>query len=659
MTSIHICAQTAPTQAMIGRRSWKQAELTASKAPWSGPNRWLADRATRFSRVLSMFLAVLLFSSGCGGGREESNKWDETQGPASEAGLDLAADSIGNLYVAATSSTGSIQFASSSTPKNWSTWRELPDVPADGFDATTAPVLAHAANKLLAFGRGADDNIYAATKPSGADWTPWRAATTDASVKGTMSATSTGPSEAHIVYSTDDGCRYRRLVDGTLVESIDWSDCVEATITAVGPDIVGVALRLESRLQITIAERASNWAFSEPWAIYTTSYEISDLVYLNGSYHLVYAHQIVLDDVQPSFAYELRHLSLNFRSKDVQSRAIDRYEPSGNVHAAPALAVYRDRLVATWTTPNGYVNGARWDVADPQLPWIVYHDIGWGAGKLRPQLVAANRYLSPNQYLSANYGNDLHAAVLSKASPSRPSFITISRAMMRPNISDSFALYDASSGTDTPQRNWNLWRDHRPVITEIGFNLWMLPNWFVRKLYLNVVKWMCDTGNWHPEDDPCTSRRLPVYIQSLGSHYYNYHGAWVDVGGSAIHIWEETGHYAALALGMGTDNDYAPDEATAERTGLSLGVLKSGRSLFSEGTGICTQSSPRCPGFTGHSNNYDAGGLEHSFLYTVYYYLNDPSALRSYVNADLANGNNLLKRKYEWVRVNIFRGVEF
>jgi len=52
-------------------------------------------------------------------------------------------------------------------------------------------------------------------------------------------------------------------------------------------------------------------------------------------------------------------------------------------------------------------------------------------------------------------------------------------------------------------------------------------------------------------------------------------------------------------------------------------------------------------------------GREHSFLYTIYYYLVHPAEIRQYIEEDLAVGHTLLKRKYDWVKQNIFRGVEF
>ena len=389
-----------------------------------------------------------------------------------------------------------------------------------------------------------------------------------------------------MAYTTGDGCRYLRLINLALVTSVDWSGCVEATITAVGSDTVDVALRFENRFEITLAERSSGWTFRDPRVIYTDSYEMSDLVFFDDAYHLVYAHPKPLDDVQPSFVFELRHLWINFKSQDSQVRAIDRYTPEGDVHAVPALATYRDRLVTIWTTSSGYVNAARWDVADPQLPWIVYRDIGWGSGKLRPRLIVPNPSLSSTSpslssalYTSPNYGHDLHAAVLSKASPSVPTFIILSRAIMRQDISDSFALHDVASSSATPVRIWNLWNDDRPIITEVGFNLWMFPQWFIQRLYPNVVMWMCDdTGNWGPTLAPCATRRLPVNIQNYPyAGLFNFHGAWITPDSSSIRASEETGHYMALALGMGNGFPLRTQARRKERGYRSVLSRRAGR----------------------------------------------------------------------------------
>jgi hypothetical protein len=67
----------------------------------------------------------------------------------------------------------------------------------------------------------------------------------------------------------------------------------------------------------------------------------------------------------------------------------------------------------------------------------------------------------------------------------------------------------------------------------------------------------------------------------------------------------------------------------------------------------------RCRGFTGHAGNYDAGSRQHSFIYAAYYYFSDGDQLRLWAQQDLSVGDDLLKRKYDWIRQYIFRGVEF
>ena len=72
---------------------------------------------------------------------------------------------------------------------------------------------------------------------------------------------------------------------------------------------------------------------------------MSDLVFFDDAYHLVYAHPKPLDDVQPSFVFELRHLWINFKSQ-IRSSAFDKY-PRGAGYAVPAVATYPDGIVIT------------------------------------------------------------------------------------------------------------------------------------------------------------------------------------------------------------------------------------------------------------------------------------------------------------------------
>lgn len=197
------------------------------------------------------------------------------------------------------------------------------------------------------------------------------------------------------------------------------------------------------------------------------------------------------------------------------------------------------------------------------------------------------------------------------------------------------------------------------MITEIGFNLWVFPDWLIRNLYSDFTVFFCGSeapeNSWDDSSTPCLRDRLPIYIKNSGG-IFNCAGAWVNQDNDYISIYEELGHYMAPALGFG--NNLTPTQETANRTGIPLSKLEEGYDLFGD-IGPCADLSNRCAGFTGISNNYDRTGREHSFMYTIYYYVDRGDEIRQFIQEDLAVGDNLLQRKYNWVKENIFRGLEF
>ena len=241
--------------------------------------------------------------------------------------------------------------------------------------------------------------------------------------------------------------------------------------------------------------------------------------------------------------------------------------------------------------------------------------------------------------------------------------------MMRKDMARELTLYNSRSDNLDPvcrspddefgpQIISNLWTDDRIILSEIGFNLWAFPNWFVQDLYSDFTVYMCTSpnGQWQEGQTPCQTNRLPVYIKATGG-IFNCGGAWINRDNDYIRVWEEMGHYFSPALGLGTA--MSPNQELANLTGISLQSLNAGRQLFSEATGSCPGAVPRCPGFTGHVGNYDNDGVEHSFMYTVYYYLTRGDELRQFIADDLSTGNDLLQRKYNWIKQNIFKGIEY
>jgi hypothetical protein len=201
--------------------------------------------------------------------------------------------------------------------------------------------------------------------------------------------------------------------------------------------------------------------------------------------------------------------------------------------------------------------------------------------------------------------------------------------------------------------------DGRPYLTEVGYTLWMFPRWFIDGFYRRFADSRCSAGmNFQGRmNPPCSSARLPLILHRSG-HGFFCAGAWVDRSGTAFSFFEELGHYMAISMGL-QNSQSAPTADDAERVNIPLSALHTASSIFRERTNTCAFETPRCVGFTGYAGNYDNQGREHSFLYLVLYYVQKGDTLRSYVQADEESGDDLLLRKYNWVRANIFRGMEF
>ncbi|MCZ7546797.1 MAG: hypothetical protein M5R40_26220 [Anaerolineae bacterium] len=544
---------------------------------------------------------------------------------------------------------------------------------------TTAPVLVRSGRYLYVYARGADDNLYRATKFGADPWGPWSALVSDGSVKGRISVTITqNPDvpfvdEHHIVFRSDNGTKYVRFIGPGFVATHDWLGASEGVIEGDGSSEVVVALNFQERVVLEVRQRTSNWNVDSTRSLSRDVHEMSNLVRFGEEYHLVVAEERLADDVSSRPEFRLLHAWFEPPSRQVEARIIDDYVPQASNHAEPSLLLYRNKLLTAWSEPDGDLRAARWDNADPEKPWIAEGSLGSGGSDFRPALTAFDyRGFIPSSPASlfglSNYGNDAMAAVAGKEADGQIEFIIMSRALMRDDISREFDLYNSQSDTlnpvcrtpdeaSGPIRVTNLWQEERPILTEIGFNLWAFPDWFVRGLYADFTDFMCGPqGEWGASNTPCLRNRLPVYVKAMGG-LFNCRGAWINHDNTYIRVWEELGHYMGPALGIGTA--MSPTQETSDRTGIPLSVLQAGYDLFGEGLSDCNTPAPRCRGFTGIGGNYDAQGREHSFIYTVYYYLSDGDAIRLFIQEDLAAGNNLLQRKYNWVRDVIFRGVEF
>ncbi len=647
-----------------------------------------------YRNVLIVFLLILLV--GC----KQVSRWFLTEGPESNASPAIVGHQPdGNIYVATINSDGLVVYAKTSAPTIWSTWQSIGTAPEGVFSPDTAPILIsdETNNEIRIYARGSDNNLYRAIKKGNSAWGNWINIINEGNVNGRFSVSLTFNTpqsipEEHIVYVSDVGCEYHRLLTGSGHTDIEWENCEEAVISGNGKDEVGIALRYDNTLDFKRIRRSdviltaptisaslvgkptqllSNWTLKNLKTLSRKFFSLSSLVNFDASYHLVLANRQVTDDVGPSYKFRLLHVWFDKNTGGADLREVATYDPQDSNHALPELVVYRNKLLTAWTASNGAILSARWDNADPQLPWIRYGKLGEGVGQHKPSIASFDRRGHvPEQLQGQNhYGNDAYAVISGKRENGRPEFIIISRAMMRKDMIREITVYNSNSDNLNPvcrapddefgpEKVNNLWTDDRIIISEIGFNLWAFPNGLIGKLYSDFTEWMCTSpnGQWQDGQTPCQTERLPVYVKEVGG-IFNCGGAWINRDNSYIRVWEEMGHYFAPALGFGTA--ISPNQELADISGISLQALQAGRVLFLEDTGTCPTASPRCTGFTGYGGNYDNGGVEHSFMYTMYYYLTKGDEIRALIAEDLAIGNDLLLRKYNWIKQHIFKGIEY
>jgi hypothetical protein len=146
-------------------------------------------------------------------------------------------------------------------------------------------------------------------------------------------------------------------------------------------------------------------------------------------------------------------------------------------------------------------------------------------------------------------------------------------------------------------------------------------------------------------------------------------GAWVFRGSEMQEdLLHELSH-AVLDPVLGfIDSGSPPGAVHALRSGISEVDLRAGFQIFGEELFAGCNSNPpdpsclagRARGFVNLSGqNYDRGSRQHSFIGAMRLYIHDGDLMRDHIADDDANGHDLLRRKYEWIRTNLFNGLEF
>ncbi|MBK8225584.1 MAG: hypothetical protein IPK70_00235 [Flavobacteriales bacterium] len=623
----------------------------------------------------ALLTSVLL--SGCNGcGR----RWEVIKDIGTHCAPAISQDSRG-LIMAVVDSLGRVAVRNSTKPGEWSDWT----IVADEAEPRTSPeVHFFRAGPLVfvqVFYRGDDDNLYLCQRTDG-QWSanPF-ALTTDGSVRGRFSTcrTETITHCLHIAGPTT--VNYRSGTAYSFPLRHQFQGAVDGTLAPRSGFGTGAVMVLRYANKVTAF--ANTGTADPPAELETRHYpfgtnDISNVVAQPKKLVFppaTYSHHVLLDtrkaapDSAGRSTQALQHWMIDAEGGRARAIPVMEYSAQGE-HTRSALAAYRSKLVALWRTADGGLSNARLDDADPSMPWIVDERIRYAMKpEGRPALCAYDHRphipIEERRTSRPNYGNDLFAAASQRG---RAMFEALSRTWFQELVDDEFKLFhspvsEGCAGTGDPDAPVALGPAasiDSPFITELGFGSWVLPAWLIDGQWRRVGGYMCaNHPDWHIKGRtplPCATARMPVIMKESGPIYFCA-GPWMNYDVDHTVYWEELGHYLTFPMGICNDCPFPTQENAL--TAIQLGARQQAHALFNEGTGTNCGDVARCPGFVGWGGNYDMTGREHSFIYAVHEYINNGGQMRTWIQQDLAMGNTLLRRKYNWIRDEIFRGVEF
>lgn len=661
------------------------------------------------------FIALVAAESGLAA---DQSKWSALPAIDSYTSPAVSEHSDGKVYIAGVAFSGIVAYTSTDSPTGWGSWDIIGPAPSGGIfdpafyaDPETNPVLLRHGTRLYLFTRGRNDNLYE-THKEGAGWSNWQQLTSEGDVKGRISIALTKPagtaaspasnqSHAHVIYKTTGNVViYRRflITAGAWSEAgvkEQWTNAVEGTIGTDGANQLLAVIRRNDR-QLLVEKKLRPWNavwktlfFLQPTGASGDFFDITNIVYLGEAFHFAYAKKYRPDDVSPSYAHVIEHFRVP-PGRTESGYRVDSYNPTvmdpeykilGTSHPSMTLAGYRNKLVLAYKDPAGWVRYARWDNADKSKPWL-------GNGIVdpsrrtdeRPALgVFSNRpNISWADYGNSNIGNDLIAAITERTTDSIL-YANFSRAMHVDLIETQFNVYTSNSDTLDPVcRNQSepfaptlvtdLGSDGRPFLTELGYVLWTLPEWFIGDFFAEAGTRGCLAGNTSGRfDPPCDDAKYPVIILGQGrSGICN--GVWVHRADSyKANVFHELCHSLSGSLGFSDKNSEPPTSSHATEIGISLTELSSGFNIFGQnvnGDCISNEADDTCPdtratGFTGYANNYDVSTRQHSFIGAMTFYFADGDQFRNWIKDDIAAGDTLLQQKYDWIKKNIFESMQF
>lgn len=613
----------------------------------------------------------------------EQTHWHRLAGCNSPARPAISSHADGKLYVVAVRNDGQVAYSSiRKDGAGWAPWSVVNDGSSSTLPAATSTPSVLRRGKddhLYLFCRGVDDNLYVTSRHMHQDWSAWKKLTADNSVQGRASVVFTGdPWFCHVVHlGPSDTVRYRRFdASWSLVGSSQWTNAREAELGSDSSGEILVAL-LSTTDRLSLARQSFPW--SSTWQPVLTKhglgisepcFGLSNIVHFAEGLHLLYATRALQDDISGTFTYTLAHTRVpTHRYFDGHFRVVRKYSIAGDRHPQSTLVLHRDKLVAGFADEHGDIRAAWLDTSDPDTPWIGGETVAGGRSPGQPGLAALNfwRYLTQPEKLDPNFGNDLFAVVSGVTSDSIW-FANFSRALATGHLTfighavDWCTNYSGTIGSCPPVAGLPD-ATEVPEYSEITYGSMTLPFWLMREICPRVMQY---------EGTPKASYMTWLHTDLLPNRSA-YIGPHVNVDYDMTHrAWQhEMLHRLATSMALWDDDITAHHPNPNLMTDLfSDHLVQAATTLFREATNPsknCELGSDgnRCRGFTcdapagSGAEKYDVGSCQHSFIELVQRYVADGDALREIVVSDLRAGVDLLRRKYDWVRRFIFRGVEF
>jgi hypothetical protein len=600
-------------------------------------------------------------------------------GLASSAGPALSDHSDGQLYIAAVNKQGAMFYRSTNSPTGWTAWKPVGSG-APVFAADTAPVFVRDGGVLYLFARGVDSNIYAASKLGTGEWSSWQWFATGGQVAGRFSVAftrfnSAGNLEIHMIFKAyADTVKYMQFASDRTPTGLtrQWTGAQEGSIGSNGYEAL-LAVRTANAVVVESVRRLLDFSgFTWVFLAVTTRtaegaeghlYELSNIVYLGEAFHMTYTMKYLnTRSTFGGYVHVIEHARFRSgKSDDGYRRQLATWDSSGSP-PQPELCVYRNKLVAAYRDHQGYISYARWDNADPAGPWVGREAIAGGLTSHRPVLAVFDRRASGSalDYSTSNFGNDLFAAVNGYGDDALW-VANCSREIFRQDLDRQFAIYnsrsnncDDSTGSRSPIRV-SLYSDNRPYLSELGYLLWTTPAWLSNTLFYKEAVRGCSSGNrWFKS--PCENARIPIVVQTSdkGIYFCDGDSIWITYSDTYTRIYEELGHITAWAMGLDI-----PTQSLVSSSDISLAALQEANRIF-EIDATYMNGKGRFVGFTDRRyETVESPSRQHHFIYPMIDYFSDGAKLRQWVQEDLSVGSDLLKRKYDWIRQYIFRGVEF